>query len=175
MIQQDPDEHLILVARRTIFGIIHYIIVAVAALAIYLYVIFQLGLNPDYFERLNFTLPMTFAIASATLLLIESVVYLAVRVYLGNTLTLTTESIMQHLQLTPFATKISQLGLDDIEDVTVTQPGFISSLLNYGTLTIETAGEQQNFIFKFAHNPSLISRAVIAAKEDLEDKNSRVN
>lgn len=172
MLQQDSDERVILIARRTIFGVLHYVVAAILALAAYLYVVFQLGLNPEYFNRINLSLPMTFAIISALLLLIETVIYLVVRVYTGNILTLTTESIVQHLQLTPFANKTSQLGLDDIEDVTITQPGFLASLLNYGTLTVETAGEQQNFIFPFAHNPPRISRAIIAAKEQFETRTS---
>ncbi len=82
---------------------------------------------------------------------------------------LTNESIVQRLQMTPFAHKLSQLALDDIEDLTVTQQGFLASLFNYGILTIETAGEAQNFIFKDAANPQAASREIITAKEHLEE------
>lgn len=166
MLQQDPDERIVLVVRRTLFGIAAYVIFGIFALSAYLYALFQIGLDPGRIS--NISIPMLLAVLTAMLLLVEAVVYLVIRVYLANTLTLTTESIVQRLQITPFANKVSQLGLDDIEDVTIAQPGFLASLLNYGTLTVETAGEQQNFIFPLAKNPARVSQAIITTKEAFE-------
>ncbi len=168
MLQIDPDEEVVLIVRRTVFGMLPYFIFMMAAFVGYVYFLYQLGFNPELFRQ--FGTPMLILTATAVLILVYTITYLAISIYRNNTLTLTTESIIQRLQLTPFATKVSQLSLDDIEDVTVTQPGFISNLFNFGTITVETAGEQQNFIFRLARNPSFISNQIISTKEAFEER-----
>lgn len=173
MLQQDADEQVILVVRRTYFGILPHILFGIAALAAFVYGIFQLGLNPERFANVGASTVLALFVGG--IVLIETIIFLIVRVYLSNTITLTTESVVQRLQMTPFANKISQLGLDGVEDVSVAQPGFLANLLNYGTLTIETAGEQQNFIFPFAKSPSKVSNQIITAKEAFEAKKHTIN
>ena len=70
------------------------------------------------------------------LLLFETVVYWS------NRLVLMDDEIRQTLQKGLLNRKISSLGLANIEDVTIEQKGFMATLFNYGTLLIETAGEQ---------------------------------
>lgn len=168
MLQQDPDEKVVLIVHRTLFGILPYLILAFAVFVGYIFFLYQIGLNPGRFT--NFGIPMLIIAATGVLILVYTIVYLVVNIYRSNTLTLTTESIVQRLQITPFANKISQLALDDIEDVSVAQPGFLASLFNYGTVTIETAGEQQNFIFPLATNPSYVSNQIITTKEAFESR-----
>lgn len=86
-------------------------------------------------------------------------------VYWSNTLTLTNEEIRQNLQNTLFSRKISTLGLANVEDVTVIQNGFLETFFNYGTLRIETAGEQSNFNFAYCGNPPECARKVMSARE----------
>ncbi|MFH0829526.1 MAG: PH domain-containing protein [Candidatus Kerfeldbacteria bacterium] len=47
-----------------------------------------------------------------------------------------------------FSREVSQLALDRIQDVTIETKGMMSTLFGYGTITIESAGEQVNFIIK---------------------------
>lgn len=166
MLQQDPDEKIVLIVRRTLFGILPYFAFALAVFIGYIFFLYQIGLNPGRYS--HFGVPMLVISATGVLVLVYTIVYLVINIYRNNTLTLTTESIVQRLQLTPFANKVSQLALDDIEDVSVAQPGFLASLFNYGTITVETAGEQQNFVFPLASNPSYVSNKIITTKEAFE-------
>lgn len=86
--------------------------------------------------------------------------------YKNNTIYVTTEKIAQVLYVTIFNRKVSQLSIGDVQDVTVTQKGLFPHLFNYGTLVIETAGEQQNYTFTFVPEPYEKSNAIVSAHEN---------
>ena len=86
--------------------------------------------------------------------------------YKNNTIYVTTEKIAQVLYVNLFNRKVSQLSIGDVQDVTVTQKGILPQLFNYGTLVIETAGEQQNYTFTFVPEPYEKSGAIVSAHEN---------
>lgn len=86
-------------------------------------------------------------------------------IYTQNVLIVTSEKIAQQLYLSLFSKKISQLSIADVQDSTVVQNGIFPHLFNYGTVVIETAGEQRNYNFTFAPNPYDVSKALTGAHE----------
>jgi uncharacterized membrane protein YdbT with pleckstrin-like domain len=86
--------------------------------------------------------------------------------YKNNVMLVTTDKIAQVLYRTLFDRKISQLSIGDVQDVTVTQKGVLARMFNYGTVVIETAGEQQNYTFTFVPDPYMCSKAIVGAHED---------
>ena len=89
----------------------------------------------------------------------------AVYVYHKSSLTLTNKSCVQLVQRTLFNKKISRLSMSNVEDVNVEQKGVISSMLGFGTLTIQTAGEEDNFVFTFCPSPNTYAEKVIEARQ----------
>lgn len=85
--------------------------------------------------------------------------------YRNNVVFVTNEKLAQILFITLFNRKLSQLSIGDIQDVTVQQNGFIPNLVGYGTLVVETAGEQQNYTFTFVPTPYETSKVIINAHE----------
>ncbi len=85
--------------------------------------------------------------------------------YTNNVIFVTNEKIAQFLYINIFNRKISQLSLGDIQDVTVTQKGLLPHVFNYGTLVIETAGEQQNYTFTYIPDPYMNSKYIVGAHE----------
>jgi hypothetical protein len=85
--------------------------------------------------------------------------------YRSNVVFVTNQKIAQVLYITIFNRKISQLNIGDIQDVTVTQKGFLAHVFNYGTLVIETAGEQQNYTFTFVPDPYIAAKTIIGLHE----------
>ena len=73
--------------------------------------------------------------------------------------------VRQITQQTLFFTKTSVLGLANIEDVTAIRKGVFAHLLDYGTLNIETAGEQENFKFKYCPDPDRFVGLLMQARE----------
>lgn len=86
-------------------------------------------------------------------------------IYSQNVLIVTSEKIAQQLYLSLFSKKISQLSISDVQDSTVTQNGIFPHLFNYGTVIIETAGEQRNYNFTFTPSPYDVSKALTGAHE----------
>lgn len=86
--------------------------------------------------------------------------------YVNNVILVTTEKVAQILYLSLFNRKISQLSIGDVQDVTVSQRGIFPHLFNYGTLVVETAGEQQNYTFTFVPDPYRSSRSIVGAHEE---------
>jgi uncharacterized membrane protein YdbT with pleckstrin-like domain len=80
-------------------------------------------------------------------------------------LVLTEEALLQVLQPSLFASKIDQLNLQHITDVSVRQD-FFGTILGYGHLTIETPGEQDNYEFIMLPKPQQSAREISQAHEN---------
>jgi uncharacterized membrane protein YdbT with pleckstrin-like domain len=90
---------------------------------------------------------------------------LATKIYQGNQLIVTDINITQVLQVGLFSRKVSELSMKNVEDVTAQQSGIFPTLFNYGTLRIETAGEQNNFVFIYCPNPNAYAKAILDARQ----------
>jgi uncharacterized membrane protein YdbT with pleckstrin-like domain len=90
---------------------------------------------------------------------------LATRIYQGNQLIVTNINVTQVLQIGLFNRKVSELSMGNVEDVTAQQHGIFSTIFNYGTLRIETAGEQNNFVFVYCPNPNAYAKTILDARE----------
>lgn len=85
--------------------------------------------------------------------------------YTNNVIYVTSEKLAQVLYITLFNRKISQLSIGDVQDVTVTQKGILAHMFNFGTLVIETAGEQQNYTFTYIPDPYKHSKLIVGSHE----------
>lgn len=66
-----------------------------------------------------------------------------------------------------FHREIASCNLDDIQDITTTVAGFIPTLLNYGDLRIQTAGEAREFMLRSAAHPERVKQRVSELKTAL--------
>jgi uncharacterized protein with PhoU and TrkA domain len=66
-----------------------------------------------------------------------------------------------------FNRQVSELDLESIEDVTASVRGVFQTMLKYGTVFVQTAGELPNFNLTGIGNPNLIQQAIMEAKEKL--------
>jgi len=78
---------------------------------------------------------------------------------------LTEEALLQMLQPSLFASKIDQLNLQHLTDVSVRQ-GFMGTMLGYGHITVETPGEQDNYEFYMLPDPHQVAKAIVSAHEN---------
>lgn len=115
----------------------------------------------------NFSLALFLIAAVFTMLF----VFIAHVVYYGNRWILTTDSLTQIVQTSLFNKQSSQLGLDNLEDVTVEQNGILAHLLNYGVLKAQTAGEHGKFQFNYCRNPNEHAQKILIARENFEHGN----
>lgn len=165
--QLTSEETKIADIRRHPFGLIIIFIQTIIGMGLALFLIF--ALMPGALESLGLTssgadailyLFGFVAIVLATLFLI-----LASWMYNCNQLIVSDINITQVLQIGLFNRKVSELSMANVEDVTAQQSGIFPTLFNYGTLKVETAGEQNNFIFIYCPNPNAYAKALLDARQ----------
>lgn len=169
LIEFDEKEKLLLEIRKHPFGLfIIYLIggfVTVTMLSLSFGIALArgdvLGIGVD---ATTLQLPIIFI---SFLLAILSLVMTAIGSYLykSNVVLVTSEKISQLINLTIFNRKISQLSIGDVQDVTVVQRGLFAHWFKYGTIVIETAGEQSNYNFTFAPDPYEAAKVIVGAHE----------
>ncbi len=171
MIEFDENEQLIWEIRKHPFGlfIIYFSGAAISAL-----IFTFLVLGPVLFTRdflglgIDLGTLRPIAIGVGFLLTIGGLVGTAIGAYLyqANIVLVTSEKIAQLLYTSLFDRKISQLSIGDVQDVSVQQKGIFARIFNYGTLVIETAGEQNNYIFTYTPRPYETSKAIVNSHEE---------
>lgn len=91
--------------------------------------------------------------------------YVAGFVYQNNILILTNEKVAQILYKNLIDRKISQLSLGELQDITVDQKGLLARAFQYGTIVLETAGEQNNYNFTYTRYPQHCAKELVLAHE----------
>lgn len=89
-------------------------------------------------------------------------------VWRQNQLILTNLHLIQTNQLGLFNRSLSQLSLARIQDVTYRKHGLLATLFNFGDIEVETAGEDENFVFRQVGTCESISAQIMQAHEALE-------
>lgn len=114
--------------------------------------------------------PIVTLISVLVSLLVIGFTYVAGFIYSNNVIIVTNEKIAQVLYKNLVDRKTSQLSLGDLQDVTVDQKGLFARIFKYGTLVIETAGEQNNYNFTYAPYPYEFSKSIVLAREHSIEK-----
>jgi len=158
-----PGEQNLMELKRHPFGLIGLYISAVLAIL----VIFVIAVLIPHFVSGLTSQDKTGIMAGAIVLvaIVLLYIYIAVTIYNGNRWIVTTDSITQINQVGLFKKVTSQLSLANLEDVTFEQDNFIQTMLGFGTLKVESAGERAKFSFTFCPKPDDCARKIIAAHE----------
>jgi len=160
------EETLVADVRRHPFGLFLIYLQIFVALGLSLILIF--AFLPSVIESLNLNSAAANSVAALfgliTIVFGLIFVVLVTRIYKGNQLIVSDKNVTQVLQVGLFDRKVSELSMANVEDVTAQQKGIFPTLLNYGTLKIETAGEQNNFIFVYCPNPNAYAKAILDAR-----------
>lgn len=157
----DSDERTVLIVKKHMFGILQLYIASGVGIAMSLILLtFLLS------EGISASLMAIIGVAGLVVGgFVVIILLLATYIYFENKLIITNKNITQVLQRGLFSRKVSQLSMTNVEDVTADQHGFFATLFNYGTLKIETAGEQMNFHFTYTPNCNSVAKQVLEARE----------
>jgi uncharacterized membrane protein YdbT with pleckstrin-like domain len=164
------DEVKVADIRRHFFGLFLRYIETILAIGLSLGLIIYL--TPSVFGESS-------AAQSAVVLLSLVVIFLGAiflvfvtKIYNANRLIITDIHITQVLQVGLFNKKVSELTMENVEDVTAEKHGIFSTIFDYGTLKVETAGEQNNFVFIYCPNPNAYAKALQDARAAYFKKHS---
>ena len=158
-------EEILAEIRRHPFGIVSMYIFAVLGLAAACGVI--LLLVPKFVSSNSDTNTAMLSIGLIGVVLLFMIVGLGITtmIYWQNRWILTSDSITQITQRGLFSRQVSQLSLNNLEDVTAEQQGIVPNMFNFGTLKVETAGERSKFYFLYCPDPNLYARKILMARE----------
>ena len=150
MIRLDPEETILLTMRRHWFALVapggtFLVMLVVPPLALYFGApYFPLLRDPAMLPVVKFGLAIYLAAVATAILLFWLDYYLDVWI-------ITDRRIIDIEQYGLFHREISEIAMERIQNVTIEIPGFIPTLLNFGNMRIETAGEGKFTIASVPH------------------------
>ena len=160
----EPGEHLVTVVHRHPIGIIaiyiEMLLGIAGVIALVLLAIFSFFVSISSSAKGMIGAGAVFVVGFLIFIL-----FVATYVYRQCRLVVSDKSVVQVLQKALFNRKVSRLSMSNVEDVNVEQKGILQSLLNYGTLTIQTAGEVDNFVFPLCPHPNDYATRVLEARQ----------
>ncbi len=117
--------------------------------------------NPNFYSLLIF-------LESVFALLIWVYAFLIWVDYYLDMWIITSEKIVNIEQKGLFLRAVSELKYNKIQDVTVDVRGFFPTILNYGDVQIQTAGEQGKFLFRHVPDPYGIKNIIMDLQKQQE-------
>jgi uncharacterized membrane protein YdbT with pleckstrin-like domain len=94
-----------------------------------------------------------------------SIIFVGWYVFRRNLLIFTNAHLVIIDQLSLFNRRVSQLSFLRVEDVTGRRAGLIHTLFNYGDVQVQSAGEQEKFIFRNAPHPEALADEALEIHE----------
>ncbi len=95
--------------------------------------------------------------------------------YYLDVLIITNTRIFDIEQKGLFRRTSSSFRIDKIQNATVDQKGIIQTMLNFGTIQLETAGEREDFIAHFIANPYSIKKFINQLQDHEEGSSTLVH
>jgi hypothetical protein len=87
-------------------------------------------------------------------------------VYRHNYILVTDRHLIQVEQHGLFSRQVDQVSLGRLQDVSGVKSGFLATLWNFGTVTIQSAGEQRQFVFTRVPAPQELADYCLAVHEE---------
>src|SRR5579871_1470264 len=160
----EPGEHVVTVVHRHPIGIVAIYIETLVGI----FALFFLAriLAPDFFSNLSGQAYRLFlAAVLLAVVLFSLILFVATYIYRQSRLIVSDKSLIQVIQSGLFVRKVSRLSMSNVQDVTAEHNGFLPTIFGYGTLTVETAGEEDNFVFKWCPMPDNYAERILDARQ----------
>lgn len=158
--EQHDGEQVLQVIRRHWFNIlIQFFVVIIAALAIFGSWFFIFYLYPSVLGKIG---PQTISFIETTaLLFVWFYAFLLWIDYYFDVWIITDERIVNIEQKGLFLRVASDLQFSKIQDVTTDVVGLIPTVLNYGDVYVQTAGEKERFKFRQVPDPYALKSLIM--------------
>lgn len=167
---QKQGETILLLLHRHWFDIlkqmlvVFFMIIALLASLITLPSYFPIITEIPNYNRIFFFFESTFA------MLIWMVFFIIWIDYYLDVWIITNSRVVNIEQKGLFSRQISELELENIQDITTEVKGMIPTFLNYGQVFIQTAAEKERFIFRNIPDPYHTKDVLMALQERQEKK-----
>lgn len=168
LFEHDPSEVIMYQARRHPVGVIGiYGAMGLTAFILITGFLF-LSSNSDFLGSAGLSssaIGIGWLVIIFLLVLMFGIGFVAAYVYKKSRMILTNQKVVLILYHSLFSREISQLNISEVEDVNVSQPSILDRIFRTGRVTIETAGEQNNYVLNQVENPHEFAHKTIQAHE----------
>ena len=171
---QEDDEEVVLFLRR---HWMHFAAPISAILVMVLIPILFISTAPVFFSFLLAApfLKLVLLIISLYFLFVWLYFFIIWTDYYLDTWLITNKRILDIEQLGLFSREISEFKIFRVQDVTVEIHGMLPTLLNYGDVHVQTAGEARQFIFHDVPNPHKAKDIILKLHSEAYQKQPKQN
>lgn len=117
-----------------------------------------------------FWAPVSVLLFSTYLLVVAVITMAQISDYFLDMWIVTNERIINIEQKGLFARTVSELRLNQIQDITSEMHGFLGTFLTYGNVYIQTAAARERFVFKNIDNPDEIKLKIARLVTDCKKR-----
>ncbi len=159
------DEKVVEVIRRHWINILPLMIGWTCMGLVGLYGFYILG---RYQDQASANSPVFFGSIGlvALMLLAGMLAYISFWIYTQNFIILTNKNLYQVTQGSLFSNEVSQFSLERLQDVVAKQDGILATMLGFGDIVVETAGEQREFVFVQCRDPRETASRIMKCHKD---------
>ena len=177
MIRLGKDEKIISITRKHWFILMKETIFLLFLLCLPFVVVTVFSiLNADHVIEISGNIITLFVVGSSVFLLFVWMIFFIIWTdYYLDILILTNKHIIDVEQKGLFSRELSAFRLDKIQDVTAESNGVIQTVLSFGTIHIQTAGEDQDFIVRGIPKPFEVKHNISKQQDLLMDELRTVN
>jgi len=168
---QRSKEKVYLLLRRHWFTYAIFLLITVLMAAPLVAILIYWFINPDVFDEIliNF---LVVGISTYSLIIIALLLYGFIDYYL-DVYIVTNQRIVDIKQNGFFRREIAELHLHQVQDVKAMVKGAFPTLMHYGDIHIQTAGEKENFFFKSIPHPYRVSKMIVNLHESHAEQRFR--
>lgn len=177
MIEIDKNEEMLRVVHRHWFVLLSDILTLIFSLAIPILLLFLLNIIPitKIFSFSGSTFAAGGFFFTSWILIIWMIAWKMWTTYYLDILIITDKRIFNIDQKSFFHRESGSFRIDRIQNVTVNQKGIIQTLLDFGTVHIETAGENEEFIAAYIADPYTIKKFINELQDRAIEKSQLVH
>lgn len=170
LFEHDPSEIIVMQATRHPIGVLAIFSMAGIATLFIITAFIFMATDDSLLSSIGVDNTTSFAAVgglTALLLiaLVAGVALLAATVYRKSRLILTNQKVVLIQYHSIVSREVSQLNIGEVEDVNVSQPTLFDRIFKTGKVTIETAGEQNNYMLTQVEKPYDFARSTIQMHE----------
>lgn len=169
-IQLDQDEHITLTCNRHWINLAPPIVSSAVLLIAGVAVAYLSGRYHGQIGTLEFPKVIPVLIGLILAVFAGGLTALSFWVYRRNQLILTNKHLIKVEQDGLFARKVSQLSLGRVQDVNGSRRGLVATILNFGNVELQTAGEQEEFVFVQMPDPAGLANKLVRAHDEFADR-----
>jgi len=157
-----PGETIVKVIHRSLISLVPSTFIAALLTTISVGLAYFEHVDPN---RISLGRKSVAIIVLILLLIATLMVLTAIYVYSHNVLVFTNQHLIQVEQVGLFSRTVSQVSFNREQDISSNQAGIFPSIFDYGNVTVQSAGENVYFVFRYAPDPEAVSNEAIATNE----------